>query len=782
MKKIFLVVLSFFSLLFLLFLPVVAQSHLPADVNHDGQIDKDDIFSLLLHWLQTGPFANLWPDVNQDGVINSLDHAQVIKDYGTISKKTPSVLIDGPWTQLPSGAGTGMGYDSEIGALTLATKMTDQVFLLKPDTSKPVFANTVWDLKPFDDRLYIGYGDLGRNKGPIDIISYDPTTGILQREYDNAPDEQLDGLHLGDSERFYVCGADSQESWTFGSFYVNDGVDWEKRRTIYKGLHVNSLVEFKNRLYASYGTDRAKPVSYPFVLSSDNWGASWNYEKVYEGSYARPSSLGTLKQANGEFLYATICYNGCRLFRTDGQKWAEVPISKEIFPYGPHYGFSIAGNLLFLQGMYFDVSGSILLKFASYDGFNLKEIDFLKGRPSSELYTLRVYGLVFNKSWFYALLSEADDQSIIHQNLYRTQDLETWEKAGEIKNLPSDGYITVMEFFHERLYVGVSSKTSGSGLYTAANLLNTAEYTSSILNIAGGLNDPSLFFDANTPPDTSVKFQVRSGMSEAEVNRAAFTGPDGTINTYYETSGQSLWPGHDGDTFIQYKAILSSQDQTVAPFLNKTVIVTNPNRFDSLAIEPAATTWVAGEGKTITVTAPTPVSGEVDLQARDSASGEELSIKPATMTLADGQGVQEVMLTKATATKICVSLAGVTDCSAEIEVKPGPAESVDIQTALPEPNLHWSPFGTANIPFDVSFTIWDRYRNTVTGYTGTIECRQWRDKPSAPALLTYAFQWQDQGYHEFSKGMTISQRGEWNIVCQDADNPRLAGSLTVNIR
>lgn len=61
---------------------------------------------------------------------------------------------------------------------------------------------------------------------------------------------------------------------------------------------------------------------------------------------------------------------------------------------------------------------------------------------------------------------------------------------------------------------------------------------------------------------TSVKLQIRSAPNNNGIHGkwTAFTGPDGTSNTFYETSGQDVHSMHDGNKFIQYKALLSSND------------------------------------------------------------------------------------------------------------------------------------------------------------------------------------------------------------------------------
>ena len=69
-------------------------------------------------------------------------------------------------------------------------------------------------------------------------------------------------------------------------------------------------------------------------------------------------------------------------------------------------------------------------------------------------------------------------------------------------------------------------------------------------------------YQAPSAQGTSAKLLIRSAPNNNGIPGAwtAFTGPDGTSNTFYETSGQDIPSMHDGNKFIQYRAVLSSTD------------------------------------------------------------------------------------------------------------------------------------------------------------------------------------------------------------------------------
>ena len=693
------------------------------------------------------------------------------------------VLLDGPWGEPPAGAGEGLALDAETGGLTLGSVMTEPLFLLRPDPNKSALANTVLDIQPYGGRLYLGYGDLYNNAGPVDIVSYDPASGSLIPEVEDLPEEQVGGLHVGSDGRLYLPGNDARESTAFGNFYVYDGMVWQKRRTIYKGLHVNGLVESRGRLYASFGSQRPSPVSYRFVLASGDGGASWVYERLDAGSidYSSVKEVAVVQHGVGERVYALVASDKARLHRFDGHAWSQVGVYYSGGTLEPNR-MAAVGDKLLVQGWVWDAAvGAAIDVLVALDGSAQWEVPFLRGRRAY-LDLIAEHG-----DWAYILLEEPLGQTPPSFVLYRTPDLISWERMGSV-SLPTGTYPVVMVFAHERLYLGVTGEGGGSGLYAAANATESAEYRSPIFELGEGLERGKLFFEGEMPPSTSIRFQVRSGSNAAELEGMPFVGPDGTGGSYYEAPGQALWAGHEGDGYVQYRAVLSSQDARVAPWLRQVILVTQGDGLAGFSVAPATETWRAGEARAVVVTARAadgrqlPITGEVALAAKDAATGEPLAIEPRQVMLTEGRGAVEVSLQRAVETQICVALAGVSACSPAIAVAPGPAAAIAITTDLIPPRPHWSPVGKAGEAFDLELAVQDRYRNVVRDYTGTVQCRAWSWAPVSGATLpSYTFRVEDGGMHAFPDGALIPMSGEWNLVCADTADPSVAGSVTVNI-
>ncbi len=89
---------------------------------------------------------------------------------------------------------------------------------------------------------------------------------------------------------------------------------------------------------------------------------------------------------------------------------------------------------------------------------------------------------------------------------------------------------------------------------------------------ASGTEYDIMDWDASTPINTDVKFQIRTGISISDLSSKSFVGPDGMTDTYYTTSGTDIWSGHDEDQYIQYKAVLTTTDPLISPILYEVVI------------------------------------------------------------------------------------------------------------------------------------------------------------------------------------------------------------------
>ncbi|MFH1508606.1 MAG: type II secretion system protein [bacterium] len=80
-------------------------------------------------------------------------------------------------------------------------------------------------------------------------------------------------------------------------------------------------------------------------------------------------------------------------------------------------------------------------------------------------------------------------------------------------------------------------------------------------------------WNADIVPNTTLKLQVRTADTNDNLPSATWYGPDGA-GTYFDTNsfGEKLHANHDGDRWIQYKAILDTSNTAFTPALEDVTI------------------------------------------------------------------------------------------------------------------------------------------------------------------------------------------------------------------
>jgi hypothetical protein len=93
------------------------------------------------------------------------------------------------------------------------------------------------------------------------------------------------------------------------------------------------------------------------------------------------------------------------------------------------------------------------------------------------------------------------------------------------------------------------------------------------------------------PQNTTIKLQLRSAPNETAIDGKTFVGPNGSVNRYYATSGDSVWSGHDGDQCVQYKVFLSTNRPQITPVLKDVSFTYNLLPRSPKLLAPWANNW-----------------------------------------------------------------------------------------------------------------------------------------------------------------------------------------------
>jgi hypothetical protein len=118
--------------------------------------------------------------------------------------------------------------------------------------------------------------------------------------------------------------------------------------------------------------------------------------------------------------------------------------------------------------------------------------------------------------------------------------------------------------------------------------------TSARINSGASSSWRQISWSGPTPAGTSIKFKIKTAPTSAELTSAPWAGPTGTgANNYYITSGTTIWPGHEGNRWMQYQASLSTTDQTFTPTLTSVSISYNRYPAAPTLTGPVNDTWIS---------------------------------------------------------------------------------------------------------------------------------------------------------------------------------------------
>jgi len=140
----------------------------------------------------------------------------------------------------------------------------------------------------------------------------------------------------------------------------------------------------------------------------------------------------------------------------------------------------------------------------------------------------------------------------------------------------SDGTTGTDDTYRRRMYVS-ESVSAGEGVSRSFNAASLAGAAITVEGVIAGTPHAS---GNPLPKPTRIRLQVRSAAAEAGLAGAAFVGPDGTANTYFELPEDAAQTTYNvafpaGHSWCQYKVYLSTIDGRVTPVLQKVELTTS---------------------------------------------------------------------------------------------------------------------------------------------------------------------------------------------------------------
>lgn len=470
------------------------------------------------------------------------------------------------WTQ---SDWTGGAYES---ATSVDPEIQAGELVLANDPDRLVLAfdasdwNGIWALEAFQGRLYLGACDFPNSTYFGDILIYDCATDSVTVDIP-VTEEGINVLKLREGMLFSP-GTDALGDVFIGNIYYNPGDGWTMKSTVPIASHVFDLEVWQDKLWVTTGCHN--PPDYPGILySSDDMGDTWSEEIVIE---TYPGGIWFRR------LYGLGVWNGSLFVNSD----FEPPQGKVVYELT---GTEIIPHTIAAP------ADDCFCTFAEWNGklacLTRSIVDFYDGQT----WTDRVLpASVWSHNFSCRAMEVYAGRLYIggYEGLVSSCDPEGGAWTFVDMNPASGREIEDLAVLHGRLYAGT--------------LLNAEVYVTPAASSGTLVSEPYAFpspictgalgFTALEPPGTDVRIQLRSAASEAELAAAPFLGPDGTAASWYEESETPLSAAHCGHRWFQYRALLQTADERLAPVLEEFALAVDNTGTGSPDIWPGSSLWV----------------------------------------------------------------------------------------------------------------------------------------------------------------------------------------------
>lgn len=259
-----------------------------------------------------------------------------------------------------------------------------------------------WDIKVFDNKIFVGCGDYDKNTGPCDILYYDLKESVWVNS-GTVDDEAVAKFSVID-DKLTVPGIDPKagNDFSFGSCYVYDQSGWKTINNIPNAVHMFDIEKFKGETF--YAIGNSKITQSPVQKTVDGQGFD-DVTFLKNGTPISQNSTDSFSRCYALFTAQDKLYAFCR--------WSN----------SGYYGFfEYDGNAfnLVLENPPFEVS---------QEGINRQ--------------SLINEHAVFNNKCYFSL-----------GTLYRTTDFKKLEKI----DVPKNAYVQDMLVKENKMYILTSEK------------------------------------------------------------------------------------------------------------------------------------------------------------------------------------------------------------------------------------------------------------------------------------------------------------------------------------
>ena len=151
-------------------------------------------------------------------------------------------------------------------------------------------------------------------------------------------------------------------------------------------------------------------------------------------------------------------------------------------------------------------------------------------------------------------------------------------------------------------------------------------YTSQPRDTGGSAYFGAITFDSAASAGETVRLQLRTGATQADLEAAAFVGPDGTAGTFYTASGTWICSVHNGTRWLQSRAYLDSPNLLSTPELESVTVSYNLVQSLQLLSPVGGENWTGDRSINWSVSDPDNDAVVVDIYLLDGTGSTPIAI------------------------------------------------------------------------------------------------------------------------------------------------------------
>lgn len=466
-----------------------------------------------------------------------------------------------------------------------------EVLLKTVFTEPPVFAfdptedETITCMREYKGKLYIGSCTAPGLTDTGSIFVYDPESHTWEKAF-KLNEQGVIRLEVY-NETLYVPGYDANDGgWDLGNIYIYDGNTWVERRTVPRAVHTYGIAVYKGKIYLSADifdqppkdvslTSGKVPIYGRVVSSADN-GITWKDE--YRGP-TMGQDVGLITVFKDQIVLNArgdlVIFDGkiWRFLNHDNASFLYVldyTIDRDLLLLGTPFGLCYYDGKRTWRSLIFDwgyIRGICKLgDYWVFAHYTLRDGFIYHGPTGTHSYPALKFGS--QRPIFFGDITVIPDDILMHDaiagrdllNIDRTKMWSTGIKMFNINLVPTSACVC-----RGRVYIG----THPEGFILTFPVAKEG----SIESVVYPVTEPGIYkidWESKTPPGTSVRFQVRTSRNRQSIYNTEFTGPDGSPQTFFEIPGGTFKISEKG--FIQYRAILTTNDPVKSPYLKRITI------------------------------------------------------------------------------------------------------------------------------------------------------------------------------------------------------------------